>query len=184
MEPTIQSIKNGVDVALSNKESMVMAGEIINSLLEKHSCKLYPVDSEHSAIWQCLRGEKLSEIKRIILTGSGGPFRNKPIEEFKTITVEQALKHPNWEMGAKITVDSATLMNKGLEIIEAKWLFDLSLDQIEVVVHPESIIHSGVQFKDGSIIAQMGLPDMKLPIQYALGYPKRLHNSFKRFRAY
>ena len=175
MEPTIQSIKNGVDVALSNKESMVMAGEIINSLLEKHSCKLYPIDSEHSAIWQCLRGEKLSQIKRIVLTGSGGPFRNKPMEEFNSITVEQALTHPNWDMGNKITIDSATMMNKGLEVIEAFWLFNVKVNQIDIVVHPESIIHSMVEFVDGSVKAQLGVPDMKIPIQYALTYPSHLN---------
>jgi len=171
MEPTIEAVKNGVDVALSNKESMVMAGEMINDLLVKHSCNLFPVDSEHSAIWQCLTGESNHQIKRIILTGSGGPFRTKPKEEFNQITKEQALQHPNWEMGNKITIDSATMMNKGLEVIETYWLFGVNTNQIDIVVHPESIIHSMVEFVDGSVKAQLGIPDMKIPIQYALTYP-------------
>ena len=171
MEPTIEAIKSGVDVALSNKESMVMAGEIINKLLSKDSCNLYPVDSEHSAIWQCLKGEDPKEIKRIILTGSGGPFRKKPLDKFSQITREEALQHPNWDMGNKITIDSATMMNKGLEVIEAYWLFNVKSSQVEIVVHPESIIHSMVEFVDGSIKAQLGIPDMKIPIQYALTYP-------------
>ena len=171
MEPTIEAVKAGVDVALSNKESMVMAGGIINELLKKHSGNLLPVDSEHSAIWQCLTGEKIDQVKRIILTGSGGPFRTKPKEEFSLITREEALQHPNWDMGNKITIDSATMMNKGLEVIEAHWLFNLNADQIDIVVHPQSIIHSMVEFVDGSVKAQLGVPDMKLPIQYALTYP-------------
>ena len=171
MEPTIEAVKAGVDVALSNKESMVMAGGIINELLKKHSGNLFPVDSEHSAIWQCLTGEKIDQVKRIILTGSGGPFRTKPKEEFSLITREEALQHPNWDMGNKITIDSATMMNKGLEVIEAHWLFNLNADQIDIVVHPQSIIHSMVEFVDGSVKAQLGVPDMKLPIQYALTYP-------------
>ena len=171
MEPTIEAVKAGVDVALSNKESLVMAGGIINELLKKHSGNLFPVDSEHSAIWQCLTGEKNDQVKRIILTGSGGPFRTKPKEEFSLITREEALQHPNWDMGNKITIDSATMMNKGLEVIEAHWLFNLNADQIDIVVHPQSIIHSMVEFVDGSVKAQMGVPDMKLPIQYALTYP-------------
>ena len=171
MEPTIEAVKAGVDVALSNKESMVMAGGIINELLKKHSGNLFPVDSEHSAIWQCLTGEKNDQVKRIILTGSGGPFRTKPKEEFNLITREEALQHPNWDMGNKITIDSATMMNKGLEVIEAHWLFNLNADQIDIVVHPQSIIHSMVEFVDGSVKAQLGVPDMKLPIQYALTYP-------------
>ncbi len=171
MEPTIAAVQAGVDVALSNKESMVMAGGIINELLKKHSGNLFPVDSEHSAIWQCLTGEKIDQVKRIILTGSGGPFRTKPKEEFSLITREEALQHPNWDMGNKITIDSATLMNKGLEVIEAFWLFNLNADQIDIVVHPQSIIHSMVEFVDGSVKAQLGVPDMKLPIQYALTYP-------------
>ena len=175
MEPTIEAVQAGVDVALSNKESMVMAGSIINGLLKKHSGNLFPVDSEHSAIWQCLTGEKINQVKRIILTGSGGPFRTKPKEEFSLITREEALQHPNWDMGNKITIDSATMMNKGLEVIEAHWLFNLNADQIDIVVHPQSIIHSMVEFVDGSVKAQMGVPDMKLPIQYALTYPKHYH---------
>ena len=175
MEPTIEAVQAGVDVALSNKESMVMAGGIINGLLKKHSGNLFPVDSEHSAIWQCLTGENIDQVKRIILTGSGGPFRTKPKEEFSQITREEALQHPNWDMGHKITIDSATMMNKGLEVIEAHWLFNLNADQIDIVVHPQSIIHSMVEFVDGSVKAQMGVPDMKLPIQYALTYPKHYH---------
>ena len=171
MEPTIEAVKAGVDVALSNKESMVMAGGIINELLKKHSGNLLPVDSEHSAIWQCLTGENNDQVKCIILTGSGGPFRTKPKEEFSLITREEALQHPNWDMGNKITIDSATMMNKGLEVIEAHWLFNLNADQIDIVVHPQSIIHSMVEFVDGSVKAQLGVPDMKLPIQYALTYP-------------
>jgi 1-deoxy-D-xylulose-5-phosphate reductoisomerase len=181
LKPTITAIKSGKTIALANKETLVVGGSLVMSLCDQYNVPLIPVDSEHSAIFQCLSGENPSSIEKIYLTASGGPFRGKTSSELLNIKKSEALKHPNWEMGAKITIDSATLMNKGLEIIEAKWLFDLSLDQIEVVVHPESIIHSGVQFKDGSIIAQMGLPDMKLPIQYALGHPKRLHNSFKRF---
>ena len=171
MEPTIEAVKSGVDVALSNKESMVMAGGIINDLLKTNSCNLFPVDSEHSAIWQCLKGENTCEIKRLILTGSGGPFRTKPKEKFSSITLEQALQHPNWDMGNKITIDSATMMNKGLEVIEAYWLFGVTSSQIDIIVHPESIIHSMVEFVDGSVKAQLGVPDMKLPIQYALTYP-------------
>ncbi|MBC8213564.1 MAG: 1-deoxy-D-xylulose-5-phosphate reductoisomerase [Candidatus Marinimicrobia bacterium] len=171
MEPTISAIRNGIDVALSNKESLVMAGELINSLLEKHNVKLYPIDSEHSAIWQCLIGEKVSQIHRLILTGSGGPFRTKPVEQFSRITKADALNHPNWDMGAKITIDSATMMNKGLEVIEARWLFDMPPNKIDIVVHPQSIIHSMVEFYDGSVKAQLGLPSMKIPIQYALNYP-------------
>ena len=179
MEPTIEAIKSGVDVALSNKESMVMAGGIINDLLIKYSCKLYPVDSEHSAIWQCLKGEETKQIKRIILTGSGGPFRTKPKEEFNHITLEEALHHPNWEMGNKITIDSATMMNKGLEVIEAYWLFGINSDKVDIIVHPESIIHSMVEFVDGSVKAQLGVPDMKIPIQYALTYPNHSPSEWK-----
>jgi len=180
MEPTIEAIKNGVDVALSNKESMVMAGEYINDLLSKFSCKLYPVDSEHSAIWQCLKGEDSQEINRIILTGSGGPFRTKPKEEFSQITLEEALQHPNWDMGNKITIDSATMMNKGLEVIEACWLFGVKSNKVKIVVHPESIIHSMVEFIDGSVKAQLGVPDMKIPIQYALTYPKHCPSDWEK----
>ena len=171
MEPTICSVEAGTDVALSNKESLVMAGGIINDLLKQYSGKLFPVDSEHSAIWQCLSGEKNDQINKVILTGSGGPFREKPLSDFIYITREEALQHPNWDMGNKITIDSATMMNKGLEVIEAHWLFDIEIDQIDIVVHPQSIIHSMVEFVDGSIKAQLGVPDMKIPIQYALTYP-------------
>jgi 1-deoxy-D-xylulose-5-phosphate reductoisomerase len=171
MEPTINAIRSKVDVALSNKESLVMAGSIINELATRNGVKIFPVDSEHSAIWQCLAGEDSKEINKIILTGSGGPFRTLPIEKFNTITLDQALNHPNWDMGNKITIDSATMMNKGLEVIEAYWLFNLPPEKIEIVIHPQSIIHSMVEFKDKSIKAQLGLPDMKIPIQYALTYP-------------
>jgi 1-deoxy-D-xylulose-5-phosphate reductoisomerase len=171
MEPTINAIRSKVDVALSNKESLVMAGSIINELATRNGVKIFPVDSEHSAIWQCLAGEDSKEINKIILTGSGGPFRTLPIEMFNTITLDQALNHPNWDMGNKITIDSATMMNKGLEVIEAYWLFNLPPEKIEIVIHPQSIIHSMVEFKDKSIKAQLGLPDMKIPIQYALTYP-------------
>jgi 1-deoxy-D-xylulose-5-phosphate reductoisomerase len=181
LEPTINAIKAGKDIALANKETLVVAGEIITALAKQHNVKLLPVDSEHSAIFQCLAGEELNPIEKIIITASGGPFRGKTAEFLADVTRNEALKHPNWVMGAKITIDSASLMNKGLEVIEAKWLFDLTLDQIDVVIHPQSIIHSMVQFQDGSIKAQMGLPDMKLPIQYALTYPNRIFNQFKRF---
>jgi 1-deoxy-D-xylulose-5-phosphate reductoisomerase len=181
LEPTIAAIKAGKAIALANKETLVVAGELITSLAKQHNVKILPVDSEHSAIYQCLVGEENNPIEKIILTASGGPFRGKTRAFLADVTREHALKHPNWVMGAKITIDSATLMNKGLEVIEAKWLFDLSADQIEVIVHPQSIVHSMVQFEDGSIKAQMGLPDMKLPIQYALAHPTRLKNNFKRF---
>ena len=179
--PTISAIKSGKKIALANKETLVVAGGLIKSLCKSSPSEIIPVDSEHSAIYQCLVGEERNPIEKIILTASGGPFRGRSRDELVNITREQALKHPNWSMGAKITIDSATLMNKGLEVIEAKWLFDLTPKQIDVVVHPQSIIHSAVQFQDGSIKAQLGLPDMKLPIQYALGFPKRLKNNFKRF---
>ena len=179
--PTINAIKCGKKIALANKETLVVAGELISKLAKENNSEIIPVDSEHSAIFQCLNGEERNPIEKIILTASGGPFRGKKRHELENVSKEQALKHPNWSMGAKITVDSASLMNKGLEVIEAKWLFDLNQNQIEVVVHPQSIIHSAVQFEDGSIISQLGLPDMKLPIQYALGYPNRIKNSFKRF---
>ena len=179
--PTINAIKNRKKIALANKETLVVAGSLIKNLCEENSTEIIPIDSEHSAILQCLAGEEPNPIEKIFLTASGGPFRGKKLDDLKNITKKQALKHPNWSMGAKITIDSATLMNKGLEVIEAKWLFDLSKEQIEVVVHPQSIIHSAVQFQDGSIKAQLGLPDMKLPIQYALGFPKRLSNRFERF---
>lgn len=181
LRPTVAAIESCKDIALANKETLVVAGELITGLVEKHQVKLLPVDSEHSAIFQCLAGEEANPIEKIILTASGGPFRGKSIEDLKSVTKAQALKHPNWTMGAKITIDSASLMNKGLEVIEAKWLFGLEYDQIDVIIHPQSIIHSLVQFEDGSLKAQMGLPDMKLPIQYALTYPKRFENNFKRF---
>ncbi|UOQ72092.1 1-deoxy-D-xylulose-5-phosphate reductoisomerase [Hymenobacter cellulosilyticus] len=179
--PTVAAIRAGKDIALANKETLVVAGQLITRLVKEHGVGLYPVDSEHSAIFQCLVGEERNPIEKIILTASGGPFRGRTAEQLATVTKAQALKHPNWDMGAKITIDSASLMNKGLEVIEAKWLFGLNNDQIDVVVHPQSIIHSLVQFQDGSLKAQLGLPDMKLPIQYALGYPERLPSDFPRF---
>lgn len=181
LEPTIAAIKAGKDIALANKETLVVAGELVTWLAKKHNVKILPVDSEHSAIFQCLAGEHENAVEKIILTASGGPFRGKSHSFLNKVTREDALKHPNWVMGAKITIDSASLMNKGLEVIEAKWLFNVDADQIDVIVHPQSIIHSMVQFHDGAIMAQMGLPDMKLPIQYALSYPVRLKNNFKRF---
>ena len=181
LEPTIAAIKAKKTIALANKETLVVAGHIINKLALDHQAAIIPVDSEHSAIFQCLTGEMDNAIEKIILTASGGPFRGRTEEELKEVTKAQALKHPNWTMGAKITIDSASMMNKGLEVIEAKWLFNLRSDQIEVVVHPESIVHSLVQFTDGSIKAQLGLPDMKLPIQYAFAYPKRIPNQYPRF---
>jgi 1-deoxy-D-xylulose-5-phosphate reductoisomerase len=180
MEPTLNAVKAGVDVALSNKESLVMAGDIINRTKEKTGVSIYPVDSEHSAIWQCLTGERLEEVRRIILTGSGGPFRTRDLKTFPDITVNEALNHPNWNMGKKITIDSATMMNKGLEVIEAHWLFNFSADQIDIVVHPQSIIHSMVEFKDSSVKAQLGVPDMKVPIQYALTYPQHVTASWDK----
>lgn len=179
--PTVAAIRAGKAIALANKETLVVAGQLITQLVREHGVRLLPVDSEHSAIFQCLVGEEHNPIEKIILTASGGPFRGRTARELATVTKAQALKHPNWDMGAKITIDSASLMNKGLEVIEAKWLFGLRDDQIEVVVHPQSIIHSLVQFEDGSLKAQLGLPDMKLPIQYALGYPARLPSDFARF---
>lgn len=178
--PTINAIKAGKAIALANKETLVVAGEIINELALKHHTPILPVDSEHSAIFQCLAGECNNPIEKIILTASGGPFRTKTREQLQHVTSAQALKHPNWEMGAKITIDSASMMNKGFEVIEAKWLFGLTSDQIDVVVHPQSIIHSMVQFADSSIKAQLGMPDMKLPIQYAFTYPDRLRTNFPR----
>ena len=179
MEPTFQAVKSGVDVALSNKESLVMAGELINQEKEASGSKIFPVDSEHSAIWQCITGESMDDISRIILTGSGGPFRNKDKNYFGTITPKEALNHPNWDMGNKITIDSATMMNKGLEIIETHWLFDMEPDAIDIVVHPQSIIHSMVEFKDRSVKAQLGVPDMKIPIQYALTYPRHINSEWE-----
>ncbi len=179
LQPTIKAIEAGKNIALANKETLVVAGDLITRLVKENNVFITPVDSEHSAIFQCLTGEP-EKIEKIILTASGGPFRNKTVDELRKVTPKQALKHPNWEMGAKITIDSATMMNKGLEVIEAKWLFGVKNRQIDVVVHPQSIIHSMVQFTDGSIKAQMGLPDMKLPIQYALSFPDRWHSDFPR----
>ncbi|HVS94027.1 MAG TPA: 1-deoxy-D-xylulose-5-phosphate reductoisomerase [Mucilaginibacter sp.] len=181
LQPTINAVEAGKDIALANKETLVVAGELITGLAKLHDVKILPVDSEHSAIFQCLEGEEKSSIEKLVLTASGGPFRGKNIDFLADVTPEAALKHPNWVMGAKITIDSASLMNKGLEVIEAKWLFDVDAENIEVVIHPQSVIHSMVQFRDGSIKAQMGLPDMKLPIQYALAYPGRIVNNFRRF---
>lgn len=179
--PTIKAIEAKKNIALANKETLVVAGELIQKLVVENRISIYPVDSEHSAIFQCLAGETNNSIEKIYLTASGGPFRGKDHGFLQNVTKEEALKHPNWNMGNKVTIDSATLMNKGLEMIEARWLFDLKPEQIEVIIHPQSIIHSIVQFEDGSMKAQMGLPDMKLPIQYALGYPKRLKSNFTRF---
>lgn len=181
LAPTLAAIEQGTTIALANKETLVVAGDLVMAAARSNHATIIPVDSEHSAIFQCLSGEPSTRIEKIILTASGGPFRGMKAEHLANIKKEQALKHPNWSMGAKITIDSASLMNKGLEIIEARWLFDLHPEQIEVVVHPQSIIHSLVQFVDGSLKAQLGLPDMKLPIQYALGYPDRLENNFRRF---
>lgn len=181
LKPTIHAISAGKNIALANKETLVVAGELITKLAREKGVNIYPVDSEHSAIFQCLVGEFHNKIEKIYLTASGGPFRGMNTEQLKHVSLEQALKHPNWSMGAKITIDSATLMNKGLEVIEAKWLFNLSAEQIDVIVHPQSIVHSIVQFEDGSMKAQMGLPDMKLPIQYALTYPARLKTPYPRF---
>jgi len=181
LKPTIAAIEAKKPIALANKETLVVAGQLITQLAMDNNVPILPVDSEHSAIFQCLVGEFHNPIEKIYLTASGGPFRGWSKDDLKKVSPSAALKHPNWEMGAKITIDSATLMNKGLEVIEAKWLFNLSVDQIDVIVHPESIVHSIVQFEDGSMKAQMGLPDMKLPIQYALAYPNRIQSSFLRF---
>ncbi len=181
LEPTIRAVKAGKDIALSNKETLVVAGEYITSIALDNDVLIIPVDSEHSAIFQCLLGESENKIARLILTASGGPFRGKTRKELESVTREDALKHPNWDMGNKITIDSATMMNKGLEVIEARWLFGVGAGQIEVVVHPQSIIHSMVEFEDGSIKAQMGLPDMRLPIQFALSFPVRLNSAFPRY---
>jgi len=181
LNPTIHAIEAGKTIALANKETLVVAGELITQLAKEKGVNIYPVDSEHSAIFQCLVGEFHNPIEKIYLTASGGPFRGYSLEQLKSVTLEQALKHPNWSMGAKITIDSASLMNKGLEVIEAKWLFGLEPEQIDVIVHPQSIVHSLVQFEDGSLKAQMGLPDMKLPIQFALTYPSRFRTDFPRF---
>jgi len=181
LESTLSAINAGKQIALANKETLVVAGDIVTALAKQKGVNLYPVDSEHSAIFQCLAGEFHNPIEKIYLTASGGPFRGKDSAFLSSVKKEQALKHPNWDMGAKITIDSASLMNKGLEVIEAKWLFGLKPEQIDVIVHPQSIVHSLVQFTDGSMKAQMGLPDMKLPIQYAIGYPDRMKSDFPRF---
>ena len=173
LKPTVELIKNGIDIALSNKESLVLGGHFIMPLAKKNNVKIIPVDSEHSAIFQCLHGENHSDLKKIVLTGSGGPFLEKPLSEFDLISPAQALKHPNWNMGKKISIDSATMMNKALELVEALWLFDIDIEQIEITIHPQSIIHSMVEFIDGSYKAHLGTPDMKVPIQYALTYPAR-----------
>lgn len=181
LKPTLAAIRAGKNIALANKETLVVAGDLVTKMAQEKGVNIFPVDSEHSAIFQCLVGEFHNPIEKIYLTASGGPFRGKTRDELMQVTRAQALKHPNWVMGAKITIDSASLMNKGLEVIEAKWLFNLKNEQIDVIVHPQSIIHSIVQFTDGSMKAQMGLPDMKLPIQFALGYPQRLKSDFERF---
>ncbi len=180
LRPTMNAIKAGKVIALANKETLVVAGDLINKMANKYNTVILPVDSEHSAVFQCLSGEYNNKIEKVILTASGGPFRHFTMEQLATVTKEQALKHPNWKMGAKITIDSASMMNKGFEVIEAKWLFDVRPEQIEVVVHPQSVIHSMVQFEDGAVMAQLGMPDMRLPIQYAFSYPKRIHSSFER----
>lgn len=181
LKPTMRAISAGKHIALANKETLVVAGELVMKAAQQRGVAIHPVDSEHSAIYQCLAGETHNPIEKVILTASGGPFRGRSLASLEGVTKAEALRHPNWEMGAKITIDSASLMNKGLEVIEAKWLFDVDADQIDVVVHPQSIVHSCVQFEDGSIKAQLGLPDMKLPIQYALTFPRRLANDFPRF---
>lgn len=181
LKPTISAIQSGKHIALANKETLVVAGALITSLARENGVNIYPVDSEHSAIFQCLVGEFHNPVEKIYLTASGGPFRGFSEAQLRDVSKEQALKHPNWSMGNKVTIDSATLMNKGLEVIEAKWLFNLKPEQIDVVVHPQSIVHSIVQFEDGSMKAQMGLPDMKLPIQFALSYPERFKTNFPRF---
>jgi 1-deoxy-D-xylulose-5-phosphate reductoisomerase len=180
LAPTIEAVKRGKRIALANKETLVVAGDIVTDLCRENNSEIIPVDSEHNAIYQCLIGENLNGVEKLILTASGGPFLNKDKSFFENATVDEALNHPNWKMGSKITIDSATMMNKGLEVIEAHWLFGLPVEKIEVVIHPQSIIHSMVQFVDGSIKAQLGLPDMKLPIQYALTFPERLQNDFER----
>jgi len=184
IRPTIAAIKAGKDIALANKETLVTAGHIIIPLAKEYNVNIYPVDSEHSAIFQCLHGEKRSQVEKIILTASGGPFRGRTIAELQNVTVEDALKHPNWAMGKKITIDSSTMVNKGLEVIEAKWLFDVDFDNIQVLIQPQSLIHSMVEFKDGSVMAQLGTPDMRLPIQYALYYPERKFLDGKRVNFY
>jgi 1-deoxy-D-xylulose-5-phosphate reductoisomerase len=178
--PTLEAIKYGKNIALANKETLVTAGELVVAKARERRAKIFPIDSEHSAIFQCIEGNRLSDVKSIILTASGGPFRGKSVDELKRVSVQEALKHPNWNMGKKITIDSATLMNKGLEVIEAKWLFGISEEKIQVMIHPQSVIHSMVEYVDGAIIAQLGAPDMRIAIQYALTYPERLSNKFSR----
>ncbi len=180
LKPTFEAIRAGKNIALANKETLVSAGQLVMDLAKKHNIKIYPVDSEHSAIFQSLQGNEGNKIERILLTASGGPFRGRKREDLLNVTAADALKHPNWSMGNKITIDSATLMNKGLEVMEAKWLFGVDVDQIEVLVHPQSIVHSAVEYEDGAIVAQLGEPDMRVPIQYALTYPKRVKNPFPR----
>lgn len=180
LEPTIDAIKSGKDIALANKETLVAAGGYVTELLKKHNTLLFPIDSEHSAILQCIQGENMNSVSNIILTASGGPFRKLSIEDLENVNIEDALNHPNWKMGKKITIDSATMMNKGLEVIEAKWLFDIDVKNIKVLIHPESIIHSMVEFNDGSIKAQLGIPDMKIPIQYSLTFPERVSTDYPK----
>lgn len=180
LEPTLEAIKAGKTIALANKETMVVAGELVTKLCRQHNVSIIPVDSEHSAIFQCLKGEEQNPIEKILLTASGGPFRGKDRDFLATATPEMALKHPSWDMGARITIASANMMNKGYEVIEARWLFDVAADQIEVLVHPQSVVHSAVQFEDGTVKAQLGVPDMRLPIQYAFTYPDRVKSTFPR----
>jgi 1-deoxy-D-xylulose-5-phosphate reductoisomerase len=184
LKPTIRAIKAGKRIAMANKETLVVAGSVIKPLLKKYNSELIPIDSEHSAILQCIKGEEKNSVSKIILTASGGPFRTKSLRELKNASVKDALNHPNWNMGNKITIDSATMMNKGLEVIEAKWLFDIETDNIEVLIHPQSIVHSMVEFNDGSIKAQLGIPDMKIPIQYAITYPERVKSDYPKLNFY
>ena len=180
MEPTLRAIQAGINVALSNKESLVMAGKIIKRAMEISKAKLFPVDSEHSAIWQCLVGENIEDVRRLIITGSGGPFLRRDMDTFHDVTIQEALNHPNWDMGNKISIDSATMMNKGFEVIEAFWLFGFKSEFIDIIIHPQSIIHSMIEFKDASIKAQLGIPDMKVPIQYALTYPRHIDTPWEK----
>jgi len=184
LKPTIRAIKSGKRIALANKETLVVAGSVIKPLLKKYNTELIPIDSEHSAIMQCIKGEEKNSVSKIILTASGGPFRTKSLRDLKNASVKDALNHPNWNMGNKITIDSATMMNKGLEVIEAKWLFDIETDNIEVLIHPQSVVHSMVEFNDGSIKAQLGIPDMKIPIQYAITYPARVKSDYPKLNFY
>lgn len=179
LKPTIEAIRAGKRIALASKEVLVAAGEVVMPLVREHGVTLTPIDSEHSALFQCLQGYRSDQVDKLIITASGGPFRGRKAEELRSVTVEQALNHPTWRMGGKITIDSATLMNKGLEMLEAKWLFDVEMDRVEIVVHPQSVVHSMVKFKDGSVLGQLGLPDMRLPIAYALLYPERVENCLR-----